>query len=206
MKLKDFYRETVTKNDAFMGGWATFYYGVFSQVINDNNYKTVAEVGIGYGTHAKHILKNTNVDKLYLVDPTKYYPNDGFASDIMAQEPENPGENFNELADLIKEELKPWSDRYTWFRKESLKITNTEIPDGSLDCIFVDGDHSYAAVRADLDFWWPKVRSGGALLGDDFWMDDVARAVNDFAADKNLYTHFLKREGTDYKIFMFKKQ
>jgi len=206
MKLVDFYNETVAKNDNQTGGWGSIYYGVLTKVINDNNFKNVVEVGIGYGTHAKYILKTTNIEKLILVDPTKYYPNDGFATDIMKQEAEIPGNNFNELYNLIKKELSPWNDRYIWFRKESLTITNDDIPDQSLDCVFVDGDHSYEAVVKDLPFWWNKVRSGGKLLGDDYWMSDVAKAVHQFANNNGLRVEFLYREGSDYKIFCFTKE
>ena len=206
MKLKDFYRQTVDNNLNNNGGWAGYYYGVFAKVINDNNYKNVAEVGIGYGAHAKSILQSTNIDKLTLIDPTKFYPNDGFANDIMAQEPDIPGNNFNELYELINEELGEWKDKVCWHRKESLTITNEEVPDNSLDCIFVDGDHSYTAVIKDLLFWWKKVRVGGQMLGDDYWMPDVARAVQEFALIKGLKYDFLFKEGSDYKIFRFKKE
>ena len=205
MKLVDFYNETVVKNDNQTGGWGSIYYGVLTKVINDNNYKVVAEIGIGYGTHAKYLLKTTNIDKLILVDPTQYYPNDGFAQDIMNKEAEIPGNNFNELYDLINKELAPWNDKYTWFRKESLAITNEEVPDESLDCVFVDGDHSYEAVIKDLPFWWKKVRKGGQLLGDDYWMSQVAKAVHEFAECNNLQVNFLYKEGSSYKIFSFTK-
>jgi hypothetical protein len=205
MKLEDFYRQTVDLNDSQTGGWASIYYGVFSQVINENKYKRVAEVGIGYGTHAKDILKTTEVDQLLLIDPMTFYPNDGFAEDVMKHTPIVPGNNFNEFADLIRKELSPWQSRFTWFRQPSLSITNDQIPDGSLDCVFVDGDHSYSAVIADLTFWWKKVRSGGQLLGDDFWMTDVSRAVNEFAQRNQLSYDFLYRPGTTYKIFRFRK-
>lgn len=205
MRLKDYYRNTVDANDTQTGGWSTYYYGVFSKIINDNQFKVVAEVGIGYGTHAKQILKNTNVDKLYLIDPMKYYPNDLFAEAIMSKSPEIPGNNFNELYELINNELSPFTNRYKWFRTESLKITNEQISDGSLDCIFIDGDHSYDAVLADLEFWWPKVRKGGQLLGDDYWMGDVARAVHEFANKQGLTVDFLTKEGTTYKIYRFYK-
>jgi hypothetical protein len=205
MKLIDYYNETVKKNDNQTDGWATFYYGVLTKVINHNNYKNVAEVGIGYGTHAKYVLKTTSVSNLILVDPMKYYPNDGFATDIMSKIPEVVGNNFNELYDLIKKELSLWNDRYTWFRTESLNITEKQVPNESLDCVFIDGDHSYEAVRKDLDFWWQKVRSGGQLLGDDYWMVDVAKAVHEFAEAHNLKVDFLYKDGTDYKIFRFYK-
>lgn len=205
MKLVDFYNETVKKNESETGGWSVLYYGVLSKVIKENNYKIVAEVGIGYGTHAKHILSNTDVDKLILIDPTKFYPNDGFAQDIMDKTAELPGNNFEELYCLINKYLSPWKHRFTWFRKESLTITNNDVPDESLDCVFVDGDHSYEAVSKDLPFWWKKVRSGGQLLGDDYWMTGVAKAVDEFARDNNLQVNFLSKDGSNYKIFSFTK-
>ena len=205
MRLVDFYRETVDLNDSQKGGWAQHYYGVLSQVINENNYKRVAEVGIGYGTHAKHVLKTTQVDQLYLIDPMVFYPNDGFANDVMKHEPVVTGNNFNEFADLIRNELSTWQSRFTWFRQPSLSISNNQIADESLDCVFVDGDHSYGAVLADLSFWWTKVRTGGQLLGDDYWMPDVQRAVDQFARTNGLKYDFLYRSGSNYKIFRFYK-
>ena len=49
----------------------------------------------------------------------RYYPNDGFATDVMSQEAEIPGNNFNEFFELINEDLASWKDRYTWLRKSS---------------------------------------------------------------------------------------
>ena len=40
--------------------------------------------------------------------------------------------------------------------------------DGSLDYVFIDADHSYAAVSRDIDAWRPKVKPGGILAGHDF--------------------------------------
>lgn len=203
--LKDYYRTTVDSYDQMKSGWATLYYGVFTKVINDNNYKTVAEVGVGFGTHAKYVLKTTSVDKLYLVDPTRYYPNDGFPEIIMKCEPEVPDNHFNELYDLVKNELTPWEDRYTWFRVPSLEVTNDQIADASLDCVFIDADHSYDAVKSDLSFWWNKIRVGGRMLGDDYWMDTVSKAVGDFAKDINVTPEFLTVEGKTYQIYSFTK-
>jgi hypothetical protein len=203
--LQDFYRHAVAMNDSMHAGWASYYYGVFSKVINDNQYTRVAEVGIGYGTHAKYVLKTTNVDMLYLIDPMQYYPNDAFVEDIMTRTPIVPENQFNEMYDLICEELKPWSVRYTWFRVPSLSITNDQIPEGYLDCVFVDGDHSYEAVKKDLAFWWAKIRVGGQMLGDDYWIPDVARAVHEFATENKVPLEFLSAEGKNYLIFSFKK-
>ena len=174
------------------GGWAGYYYGVFNNVINENNFKNVAEVGIGYGFHAKYILDNTNIDKLYLVDPMKWYPNDGFAIDVMKYG------GFEKLVKNIKLNLKPYEDKYTWFRKGSTEVTNEEIPDNSLDAVFIDADHSYQAVRKDLPFWWKKVKNGGWILGDDYASchPGTKRAVDEFKDKHNLKIEFLyKKDG-----------
>lgn len=205
MNLRDYYQKTVKDNESMRCGWAKNYYGVFSQVINENNYKNIAEVGIGYGTHAKYILKTTQIDRLYLIDPTKYYPNDCFAEGIMSTVPIVPGNNFNELYGLINEYLDEYRDKYTWFRTESLSITNDQIKDESLDCIFIDGDHTYDAVLADLAFWWKKLRVGGQILGDDYWMQSVSSAVKEFAKQRGLKYDILRRADTRYPIYRFCK-
>jgi MMP 1-O-methyltransferase len=43
----------------------------------------------------------------------------------------------------------------------------------SIDLLFLDGDHSYAAIRRDYEDWSPKVRAGGFLA-----MHDVVHPVH----------------------------
>jgi hypothetical protein len=86
-----------------------------------------------------------------------------------------------------------------------LTITQEQVPDESVDCVFVDGDHSYVACLKDLHFWWNKVRPGGQLLGDDYWMEEVSNAVENFAETKNIQYDLLNKEGSSYKIFRFHK-
>jgi predicted O-methyltransferase YrrM len=180
------------------GGWGGCYYNVFSTIIKENDYKLCAEIGIGYGFHAKEILDNTNIDHLYLVDPSKDYK-DSFADDVR-----NNG-GFDALVSHIKDHLSEHKDRYTWYKKDSLNVTNDEINDGSMDAIFIDADHSYQAVKDDLSFWWKKLKVGGQLLGDDYWMVGVSRAVNEFATLHSLTFDFLYKPGTEYKIYRFHK-
>lgn len=42
---------------------------------------------------------------------------------------------------------------------------------GGIDFLYVDADHSKAGCLADLMTWWPHVRAGGLVVGDDY--DDV---------------------------------
>lgn len=42
-----------------------------------------------------------------------------------------------------------------------------QFEDATLDFVFLDADHSYDAVKADIAAWWPKVKPGGILAGHD---------------------------------------
>jgi predicted O-methyltransferase YrrM len=54
-------------------------------------------------------------------------------------------------------------------------------PDGSLDLVFIDGDHEYESVKADLQTWLPKVKPGGMISGHDYGggHPGVPRAVDE---------------------------
>jgi predicted O-methyltransferase YrrM len=62
----------------------------------------------------------------------------------------------------------------------------------SLDWVYIDGNHSKAFVKQDLDLCWRCLRSGGYITGDDYsWRDldgsyGVREAVDEFAATHRL--------------------
>lgn len=55
----------------------------------------------------------------------------------------------------------------------------SQFTDSSLDFCFIDGDHSYAAVRDDIAAWRPKMKPAGMLAGHDYDQADVRRAVDE---------------------------
>jgi predicted O-methyltransferase YrrM len=57
--------------------------------------------------------------------------------------------------------------------------------DDSLDAVFIDADHSYEAVKLDIQNWMPKVRKGGILAGHDYTYSwpGVVRAVDELLPD-----------------------
>lgn len=53
---------------------------------------------------------------------------------------------------------------------EPLVMTSAEaiqIVDGPVDLLFIDGDHTYEAVRLDADLWLPKLADGGTVMFHD---------------------------------------
>ncbi len=60
------------------------------------------------------------------------------------------------------------------------------VPDGCCAMIFIDGDHSYAGVLADIESWLPKVKRGGFLAGHDWpTYPGVRQAVREVFGAKN---------------------
>jgi hypothetical protein len=51
--------------------------------------------------------------------------------------------------------------------------------DGSLDFVYIDGAHDYDSVYDDIQHWYPKVKVGGYIAGDDLDWQGVNMAVYD---------------------------
>jgi len=64
-----------------------------------------------------------------------------------------------------------------------LEMTSLEaskrFANGSLDFVFIDGDHSYPAVCNDIKTWLPKLKYAGVLAGHDYTWPSVKSAVSD---------------------------
>ena len=59
--------------------------------------------------------------------------------------------------------------------------------DGSLDFVFIDAAHDYDNVLLDLRSWWPKIKMGGVLAGDDYNKREVAKAVHDSFSEWTIF-------------------
>ena len=89
--------------------------------------------------------------------------------------------------------------RVTIWRMSSLEAAKG-VRDESLDFVFIDADHSYKAVKADIEAWWPKIRKGGMMSGHDYHPDKwpgVVKAVDERFNIKALFpdavwVHFKK--------------
>lgn len=63
-----------------------------------------------------------------------------------------------------------------------------DFPDNYFDWIYIDGNHYYDFVKRDLELYFPKIKKGGYITGDDyFWSPSelkgkqpVKKAVDEF--------------------------
>lgn len=112
----------------------------------------MAEIGVFGGESTRMFLGSGKVKRHFAIDPWRQYdwpcPFDwqDVYDTFMAYAKDKP-----EIAVL---------------RMPSLEAA-AYIADASLDFVYIDGDHSYRAARADIETWRPKVRAGGFLGGHD---------------------------------------
>lgn len=75
-------------------------------------------------------------------------------------------------------------------KKDSVEAAKL-FEDESIDFIHIDASHDYDNVMKDLKAWYPKVKKGALITGDDYGWDGVQRAVNDFFVNEDIlwYDH-----------------
>ena len=146
--------------------WGDIYYGVISDIINLNNFKSFAEIGVAFGGHLEEILTNTKIEKCYAIDSYRLSKTttDNF------QKKDNTYFNQMDYDDLYlftKDRLSRLGDRVTFIREDSQESLR-HINDGSLDMVFIDAEHSYDGVKNDIRNWIKKIKKGGIISGHDY--------------------------------------
>lgn len=76
-------------------------------------------------------------------------------------------------------------------RKFTVEAAN-DFPDQSFDFVYIDADHSEEACYADIQAWYPKIKTGKFLAGHDYRRGfGVVEAVNRFVKENNLQLIYL---------------
>lgn len=136
----------------------------------------------GISTHA--ILSFLNIKMLYLIDP--YLKYEEYDEDWI---PEHSQTDFNDDYVIAKKRLRKFKDKIEFIKLKSAEAIriSTLIPD-DLDFVYIDGNHAYEYVKEDIELYYPKIKQGGILGGDNFETEfqGVPRAVIEFVDRMNL--------------------
>ncbi len=133
-----------------------------------------AEIGIWGGKVSRHLLTTYPELTMTCVDPFKVYPSEIYSANTCTYKKQ---EKFDRLySTLVKEFDEKFPSRARWIRKPSIEAAE-EVEDGTLDFVFIDGNHAYEYVKADILVWRPKLRPGGILCGHDINYRQIKRAV-----------------------------
>lgn len=153
--------------------WTTNFFNKYSDL------KIGAEVGIAGGQHIKYLMENTNIEKIYGIDPYEYSVwNVGVNVD-------NEYGSMDKLFYDVSEMLKHYDNRVELIRKKSLDAS-LNFKDESLDFVFIDAGHDYKDCLDDISFWHKKIRKGGFVMGHDWChpaFPGVEQAVLEFYGD-----------------------
>jgi hypothetical protein len=147
-----------------------------------------AEVGVFDGLLSERILALTSPRKLHLVDPWYTKP-DGTLFDGPAQKFDSAKQATDSLEGQYQSVVQLLSKEIQSGQVQIHRMLSHEaaplFADAHFDWAYVDASHYYDDVKLDLQVWFPKVKSGGFITGDDydrqgFWDHGVTRAVDEF--------------------------
>ena len=130
----------------------------------------MAEVGVCHGTTSADLLRRFPQLIMWLVDDYQAYMRFSFERQLQ------------HLQTALKA-TEVYRKRRKFLIMESVQAAEL-VPDLSLDLVFIDGDHNYDPVRADLVAWWPKLKSDYSVFCGHDYSDEfpgVKRAVDEWA-------------------------
>ncbi len=101
-------------------------------------------------------------------------------------------------ADLVEwlgtDEADPNDTRLPKRRAQLMRMTTTKaaemIAERTFDFVFIDADHTYEGVKADIAAWTSKVKPGGMVMGHDYnsvAFPSVIKAVDEAFPNRTLH-------------------
>lgn len=157
-----------------------------TELFHELNFKKIVEVGVCKGIFSEVICKNNPQAKVYGVDP--FIPHKEYKDYQLKSTISN---YYKEAQSLLTK-----YPNYELIVKMSVDAAK-EFKDGSLDAVYLDGNHRYEFVVADLYAWIPKLRKGGIISGHDYAKirrptnTHVYEAVNGYTASYDIHPWFL---------------
>jgi hypothetical protein len=139
-----------------------------SGLISENGWTSGAEIGVKEGQTTFHLLGNNPALRMVAVDAWKPQPQSGEFG-YMDWPHEEHEAAFRARAGAFE-------GRCQIMKMQSVEAAS-HIRGGSLDFVFLDGDHSTSALVMDIKAWLPKVKAGGLLAGHDVNWKSVRKAL-----------------------------
>ena len=131
---------------------------------------TVGEIGVWKGDFSDMVLSSGKIKRYYLIDPFSFmpkYPNRMYGGKVARSQ-----QDMDEIYQLTKKRLKKHKSELIFCRKNSNEAV-ADIPDETLDFLYIDGDHHKTGVSSDILNYRQKMKIGGYLVFDDWhWRDD----------------------------------
>lgn len=166
-------------------GWHSTH-PVFKQLLDETKAKLVIEVGSWKGASAIHMCHVCPDVRVICVD-TFLGGADHWASDQPQDEiPKCCGYPTMYYQFLYNVKRSGLTKQITPVPLTS-RAAAVLLKNASADLIYIDGSHQYEDALNDMHDYWPMVRKGGAMFGDDVGFTDVRKAVDHFCDSRRKY-------------------
>jgi len=159
------------------------------------NCQTITEIGVFRGENFQLMIEH-NPKEAIAVD---HWNNDGIPARM------DSGYSKEILEEMYQNFKKSVIDKpFVRICREYTFDAVEHFSDEHFDLIYIDADHSYEGCLRDIVDWYPKIKKGGFIIGDDYRhyktkytgvVFKVIEAVNDFAKKYNLQVYELPRYG-----------
>lgn len=144
---------------------------VISRLVQENDWREGVEVGTADGRCTEAVLAACPRLRMTTLDPWRPQPGHCGPED-WRDWPHAENER------KARARLARFSDRCRILKTYSKDAADTFAP-GSLDFVFLDGDHGLEGIRADIIMWRDKIRPGGMLLVHDINWPTVRAAADE---------------------------
>jgi hypothetical protein len=145
------------------------------------------EIGVRHGDFSMQVLSRwTGCSHYILVDPWEHYA--GYKNDGANVNQNQMDTKYSFVKKHIVEnpQFRGKVSMLRMFSHDAAKL----IPDQSLSFVYIDGNHFYKYVKADLNDFWAKLAPGGMMAGHDWTFSKfdggVPKAVKEFVAQKKI--------------------
>lgn len=168
MKLLSFYSCTIFLLN-LSGTFLAYQYDVstirsrnaFGHMVSERNFTVGAELGVQNGFFSDLLLYTAHsITRYYLVDTWEQRSNYSDAANV-------GNEAQKAIYRKTQVRLAPYGNRCVFLRNFTTEAAK-QVQDSSVDFIYVDARHDYCGVMEDLEAWWPKLKTGGIICGDDY--------------------------------------
>lgn len=133
-----------------------------AQTFAELGFASGAEIGVASGVHSELLLKTIPELTLHCVDP--WVQTDGYESF-----------HHRRLYQWRRQAYSILRPLGAIIHRQTSMDAVKDIPDHSLDFVYIDGAHDFRHAAEDIYEWSKKVRPGGVLYGHDYILKPYGR-------------------------------
>src|SRR5690606_19818100 len=135
-------------------------WSIIADMANDREWTMGAELGVLFGLLYFRLLDRCPQLTLVGVDIWEHQPDQEALRDEGGRSYET--HDLSEYESRVRRKAKPYGSRAVLHKMRTVDAAKL-YPDGHFDFVFIDADHLYEGVKADIEAWRPKIKEGGCI-------------------------------------------